>query len=116
MTEQPGYAVEQPVAPAPAPRVNLDLDSLERPPSEANREPYSFALAGRVITLLDPQELEWDLVLNAANDPAALLYNAMSRKDRRFVSEKGVPLWKMTKAVEGYMAYYDLEDAEGNDA
>lgn len=106
---------EDKTATTPAVRVNFDLDEVERPKHRAERPPYAFGFQGRVITLTDPEELEWSEVMAATGNPATLLQLAMTRKDLRFLEEHRVPIWRMTKLAEDYMQYYDLEDLEGND-
>lgn len=108
--------VDPVVQPVAQPRVHLDLDSAVRTDSAANREPFGFNHAGRVIQLTDPRELDWEIVAHAQSNPILLLNEAIAPADHKFIAANPIPLWKMEIAAEKYMAHYDLGDAEGNGA
>ena len=107
------YPEAQPVAPV-QPRINLDLDSLERDPVKAKREPFRFVAGGRAIVLIDPEELDWEVVAYAQSDPPAILRAAMTVEDRKFISGLKIPVWKIAELADNYLAYYDLGDIAGN--
>lgn len=105
--------VAQPVA-VPQPTVMLDLDAEVRDDPQANLEPFRFNHAGNLVTLTDPQELDWQVVAYAQENPALMIDAALSKGDRAHVAENPIPLWKMGRVVDKYMAYYGLEDPSGN--
>lgn len=94
----------------PNKNVVLDLDAVER--DEDDRPPFVVSIAGREITMVDPDTVDWrDLI--TMTDPTDFLRIAMSAEDRRYLSEQSIPGWKFGKLLEAYYAHYDLDDKIG---
>lgn len=88
-------------------KIHLDLDAAERPADEV-KEPYTFTIAGREITMIDPGELDWQDLLFITN-PMDFLRYALSSEDRDFLLDQKVPGWKFGLLMEGFYKHYDLE-------
>lgn len=92
----------------PEPGVILDLDSVERKPSEI-KPPFVVSVGERKITMDDPSEIDWrDLA--SVEIPADLLRVAMSSEDRTYLVSQALPAWKFNRLMEAYYTHYDLEE------
>ena len=85
----------------------LDLDAEERRPADV-KEPFKVKVAGRVITFIDPEELDWQDLLDI-NKPTDWLHYSLSREDRQHLYEQRLPGWKLNKLIEAFMAWYNIE-------
>ena len=92
----------------PEPGVILDLDAETRPEKDV-KPPFVVKVGGRNVTFTDPTEIDWK-DLAAVEIPADLLRVAMSKEDRRHLSETDLPGWKFNRLMEMYYLHYDLED------
>ena len=86
----------------------LDLDALEREGGPA--KPYQFKLGGKVYTMIDPQEIDWQDLISSLRNPALFIRYAMTTEDQKAFFDARVPSWKMNKMMEGYQAHYGLPD------
>lgn len=91
----------------PTPGVVLDLDIVERDPSEV-KPPFVIKVGGRSITFLDPEEINWE-DLAAVGSPQDLIHVSLEREDRDFIFKQNLPTWKFNKLMESYYVHYDLE-------
>lgn len=89
--------------------VVLDLDVAERDPNEADRPPYAVNVAGKVVVLVDPDEVDW-VELADVHIPADMLRLVMSDEDFRHLTSAKIPTWKFKRLLEGYYEHYDVED------
>jgi len=87
----------------------LDLDALEREDPAKNLPPYSFLLHGRRIELIDPVEIDWQTLIEMAQNPGTFATAAMNRSDREYFESYEVPSWKLDKLIDGYQEYYDID-------
>lgn len=88
--------------------VHLDLDAIERP-AEERREPYAFNLKGRVITLNDPQDMDWREVVLLDN-PVKLFRLCLNEEDRVFFFEQELDSWRLGELVKSFNAHYGVEE------
>lgn len=92
----------------PEPGVILDLDAEERSPKDI-KPPFISKVGGKNVTFADPSEIDWrDLA--AVEIPADLLRVALSKEDRKHMSETPLEGWKFNRLMEAYYTHYDLED------
>lgn len=85
----------------------LDLDVLERKPEDVVK-PFKVNLAGRVLTMTDPAEIDWqDLLL--LDDPVELIRYVLSDEDRDFLRDQKMPGWKLEILMEAYSKHYRLD-------
>jgi hypothetical protein len=92
----------------PEPGVILDLDAESRPEKDV-KPPFVVKIGGKNVAFADPTEIDWK-ALAAVEIPADLLRVAMSREDRKHISETNLPGWKFNLLMQSYYDHYDLED------
>lgn len=89
--------------------VTINLDTLEREPGDTPAEPFSFLHDGRRYELLAPDEMDWQDLLLADNNPAMLFAKGL-------VGDKGVffttPMsaWKMKALMRLYRRHFGLPE------
>lgn len=89
--------------------IDFNLDTVER---EKQYSPFKVNVAGRVIYMRDPAELDWKDLLKIEN-PAHFLRYAVSEDDREFLREQKIEGWRFGKLIEAYQKHYGLGD-QGN--
>lgn len=94
--------------PGPEKRIFLNLDELERD-SEDVKEPFTFVLAGKTVTLNDPADQDWQ-ELTTLEDEYAFIKLVMNDEDRgHFLSQK-LPAWKMKTVMTQFREHYGVLD------
>ncbi len=88
--------------------VTFDLDAVKRPKEDV-KEPFTTRIEGRVITMLDPEEIDWQ-DLASITAPTDFMRFALSREDRTFLFDLHMEGWKLGRLMEAYMNHYGLED------
>lgn len=96
----------------PAP-VSLNLDTLER---EGSVEAFSVVLGGRPYNFLDPQDIDWQQLMQAMLDPMLFFRLCLSEKDSKAFLAQHLPAWKMTRLMDEYMRHFGLPSAPEADA
>ena len=96
----------QNVTQLPDPGVILDLDTYEK---EDPKPPYKFNLMGRVLTLLDPEDVDWQ-ILAAVELPQDIIRACMSDDDRSYFFRQVLPSGKFTALMESYYDHYDVAE------
>lgn len=108
------------------PRI-LDLTSLDREVVDQGYEktPFQFKIKGpdedepRIITLVDPKELAWEVVVTMDETPRRFFQVAIPEADdRKFMlrinGDAAVfPLWMLQHVMEQYREHYGI-DSQGN--
>lgn len=89
----------------PAPKVNLNLDSLEK---ERPKEPYTTTLRGRRITLTDPADIDWLALAEMGDDPVLFVTACMSDEDSDFFYEEPLESWKVNVLMDDFMRHFGL--------
>lgn len=92
----------------PTPGVILDLDLAERDPKDV-KPPFTIRVGGRVITFVDPNEIDWQRLAEVAI-PADLIHVSLTREDREHLLGQKMPTWKFNDLMKAYYDHYDLED------
>jgi hypothetical protein len=96
---------------APRPKVDLDLDRLER--EDAPDEPFTSRAGGKEYTFADPMETEWqDLVIINPQDTIAFLKALLGDQYDDFRKHR-MPFWKLGRLVRAVQEYYGMIP-EGN--
>lgn len=85
--------------------VDLSLDDLEK---ENPRTPYTTKVAGRVITLNDPQDIDWLVLVDIEDDPTLFVTNCMSEEDANFFMDQRIESWKVNILMDRFMKHYGL--------
>ena len=89
-----------------APKVDLDLDALER--EDGTAKPFRFTLGGYQFLLSDPKEVDWQDLLSAMQNPVMFFQFTLPPDDhRRFFGSK-LPAWKMNRLIKEYQEHYGL--------
>lgn len=88
--------------------VTLDLDAYERPAKDV-KDPFTVKLGGEVITFKDPEDLDWQDLLDIEH-PAHFLRYAVSREARQHILALEMPAHKFGKLMESYQTYFGLEE------
>lgn len=92
--------------------VALDLDKMER---EGAPGPFDFTLEGRRYIMSDPQEVDWQDLLSAMQNPVMFFRLVLPPDDQRAFFQTRLPSWKMNKLMTAYQDHYGLPTA-GNPA
>jgi len=88
--------------------IDFDLDAYERPEEEVIPD-YKIKLGGRVITMTNPDEIDWKDLLDIT-DPVAFLRHSCSKEDRSFILGLQLPGYKFGKLMEGYYTHFQIDD------
>lgn len=94
------------------PSVALNLDTLER---EGKPEDYAIVLGGKRVVLADAQELDWQTLMVAMNDPHAFFRLIVPEESQEHFFKRKLETWKMRAMMDAYNAHYGLTDP-GNPA
>lgn len=87
--------------------VNLNLDAVERP-AEDRVDPFKVVVGGRVITMTDPEEIDWQDLLTI-EDPIQFLEFCVSEEDRDYLAEQKIPGWKFGHLIQGYQKHFKID-------
>lgn len=86
--------------------VAFDLDALER---EQTFKPFTIKADGKVITLLDARELDWQVAANLSPERPFEFFDAVvSESDRETFFAAKFPIWKMEDLIKRYMAHFGI--------
>lgn len=88
-------------------KITFNLDTVEREKEPV--EPFVVAIGDRAITLIDPQDLDYQTLL-AIEQPVQFLRHAMSKEDREFLRTQKIPGWKFGEMMNRYMRHYGLDE------
>lgn len=93
-------------------RFDLDLDSWEPKPEDV-KPPFKVKLGGRVITMTDPRDEDWQDLLDLSQ-PVDFLRVCMSDEDRKHVlslrGEKKLASRKLNQLMESFMEHYEIDE------
>lgn len=88
--------------------ISFDLDNVQRDPKDI-KPIFTVTVAGREITMTDPQELDWkDLLL--LESPMDFLQYTLGSADKAFLLKQDIEGWRFGKLMEAYYAHYDLDE------
>jgi hypothetical protein len=91
---------------APRPKVNLDLDKLER--EDAPDELFTTRVGGTEYVFADPMETEWqDLVIINPQDTIPFLRALLGDQYPSFAKHR-MPFWKLGRLVRAVQEYYGM--------
>ena len=88
--------------------VTLDLDSYERPAAE-RKEPFTVKLGGQVIEFKDPEELDWQDLLDIEN-PVDFLRYCVTPDERRHILGLKMEAHRFGKLMEAYQTHFEIDD------
>lgn len=88
--------------------ISFDLDAEERDPKDV-KEPFIARVQGRAVTMIDPEEIDWQDLLEITK-PTDFLRYALTPEDRAYVSGLEMPAWKLGKLISAYSDYYGIEE------
>lgn len=95
--------------PAPLPvRLDLDLDAYERKPEDII-PPFVVRLGGRVISMGNPEEIDWQDLVSLTN-PVQFLKYAVSKEDRTFIVSLSLPAYKLNKLMQAYQTHFKIQE------
>ncbi len=89
-------------------RPALDLDKLER---EGAVGPFDFVLDGKRFMMSDPQEVDWQDLLSAMQNPTMFFRLVLPAEDQPEFFRTRLPSWKMNKLMAAYQDHYGLPNA-----
>lgn len=88
----------------PAP-ISLNLDTLER---EGDPGPFVLVLGGNRIMFSDAMELDWQLLVQAMQNPLTFFKLVLSADDQSAFLGTPLPTWKLRKVMDAYREHYGL--------
>lgn len=91
-------------------KVDLDLDTIERgetPP------PFSFKIGGKLLTLTDLDDVEWQeqVAIATTQSPHLFFEATVPEDDQEFFLAQKIPGWKLKILMQGYRDHYGLDEA-----
>lgn len=89
------------------PTISLNLDSLER---EGRAEPFAIVLGGNRILMSDAQDVEWQSLMLAMQNPHAFFKLVVPADDQDAFFAADLATWKMRRLMEEYTRHYGLTD------
>lgn len=90
---------------------SIDLDALKREGQPS--EPFTFTLGGRAWACIDPEDLDWKVLLDIdENDPRDVLSAVLGDDYAEFVTFE-VPYWKLTKLMDAVNNHYRADTESG---
>lgn len=101
------------------PRVNLDLDALDREHVRtlpAKKEPFIVRLGGVDVTFKDPVEIDASVLMILFESPIRFFKGTLEPDDYRhmidvFNTPGKLPGFKLRALMEQYQDYYGLDEA-----
>lgn len=87
--------------------LTLDLDALERPAKDV-KPPFTVKVGDRVLTMQDPEELDWQDLLDLQH-PIDFLQYVLSDDDRQHLMNQNMPGWKLSKLMDKYTKHFDID-------
>ncbi len=93
--------------------VAIDLDKMER--EGGTPKPFDFMLKGRRYLMSDPQEVDWQDLIAALQNPVMFFRLVLPPDDQREFFTTKIPAWQMNKLMQSYQDHYGLPNA-GNAA
>ena len=91
----------------PQNNIILDLDTVERP-AEDVVAPFVVTVKGRVITMTDPEEFDWQDLLTIQT-PQDFLRYCTTAEDREFLRDLKMPGWKFGQLMKAYQKHYKID-------
>ncbi len=88
--------------------VDFDLDATARPEKDVIR-PFRVKVAGRVLLMNDPAELNW-LDLANLSDPVSVMLDCLDPWDRAHLLDQDLPAWKIGPLAESFLQHYRMEE------
>ena len=88
--------------------IDFDLDSYERPAEEVI-EPYRVKIGGKVITMTNPDDIDWKDLLDIT-DPVGFLRHSVSAEDRTHILGLQLESWRFGKLMDGYYTHFHIEE------
>ena len=92
--------------------VALNLDELER---EGAPGDFAVVLGGKRLVMSDAQEVPWQDLMVAMQDPHAFFRLVVPEDDQDRFFQADLPVWKMRRLMDAYTDHYGLTDL-GNPA
>ena len=86
-------------------KITFDLDSEEK---DDVKEPFVAQVGGRPLTFADPEDLDWQDLLDI-EQPTDFIRYTLSDEDRQHLFSQALPGWKLGKLMETYMKHYGLD-------
>jgi hypothetical protein len=95
-------------------RVQINLDTWED--ADKVKEPFAFTIAGRRVVMIDPRDLNWQVLraIDRTGDQFMFFDHCFADEDKAFFMEQEVSGRKMNKLMEMYFGHYKIEMPEGN--
>jgi hypothetical protein len=85
--------------------VSLDLDALER---ENPAKPFTLLHGGHVLTFVDPEELDWQDLIRALQQPALFFEICLGAADRDVFQQTPLPGWKLKRLLDAYLQHHGI--------
>jgi len=98
----------------PKPKALFSLDDLE---NEKTAEPFIFDYQGATFELLDPQDLDWQDLMVAQENPRLMIHIIMPEEQRPIFLEKKLPMRKLEALLKRWQQHFGLPtagEAEGS--
>jgi hypothetical protein len=96
------------VRPLPGVAPHFDLDSYEVPDKE-KREPFTIQLNGELLTFTDPQDAEWEELLNITG-PHEFVRLCLSEEDLQKLYDAQLSSRKFNALLEAFERHYGIID------
>ena len=93
-------------------KINLNLDTVER---EQVYEPYVVVVDGHPITMTDPKDLDWKVLLTI-DRPSQFFAHVVSDEDKQIFKKAMIEGWKMEMLLRDYQTHYGLGTPGNGDA
>lgn len=89
-------------------QIDFDLDAYERPAEEVIPD-FKIKVGGRVITMTNPDEIDWKDLLDIT-DPVAFLRHSTSTEDRAFILGLDLSSYRFGKLMDTYYTHFHIEE------
>jgi len=89
----------------PSAGVVFDLDAETRD----EIPPFVAQVGGRSITMIDPETMDWQDVMDI-DSPLDFLRYCVTGEDREFIFGLKMPAWRLGRLMENYQKHYGLEE------
>lgn len=93
-------------APTIKPSSALNLDTLER--EGGTKPPFEFTLRGQDYVLSDPQDVDWQDLLVAMNNPIAFFRYVLPEVDQTSFFAGKLETWKLNVLMSKYQEHFGL--------
>lgn len=84
---------------------DLDVEVKEDP-----KPPFVANISGRAIQMTDPEDIDWQDLVDIGDNPVMFLRFCVTPEDRDYIFGLSMPGWKLGRLMENYQKHYGIDE------